>query len=228
MRRRSHHWIAVSAALIASAGCASLLGLGGGGPAPPVKHYLLHAAEAPPAASRPLPRRLVIGAFSAVEPYRTDRLVYRESPLTLGYYEEHRFALPPDALVRRFLRERIEARRLFASVVDEERERPAGGDLVLEGTVLALEEVAGEDVWSAAVDIELAVREVRADPADGSGGGLVEPGPPIVRHRIRKTRAAREKTPLAFVEAASLAIDEGIDELATLVADKVAPHSGAP
>src|SRR3954464_10313374 len=48
------------------------------------------------------------------------RLVYRPTPAEVGFYEYHRWASSPRAMIAQYLAERVRARSLFVSVADDE------------------------------------------------------------------------------------------------------------
>ena len=72
------------------------------------------------------------------------RLVYRPTPAEVGFYQYHRWASSPRAMIAEYLAERVRARSLFVSVSDDESRMAS--DFVLTGTLERLEEVdeAGE------------------------------------------------------------------------------------
>jgi ABC-type uncharacterized transport system auxiliary subunit len=70
---------------------------------------------------------------------RQDRIVYRPSPVEVGYYEYHRWAEPPNDTVTKALADQLVRRRVFQSV-----EISDGGDkvdYVLRGRIDRLQEV---------------------------------------------------------------------------------------
>jgi ABC-type uncharacterized transport system auxiliary subunit len=67
------------------------------------------------------------------------RIVYRPTPAEIGFYQYHRWALSPRAMIAQNLAERVRARSLFSSVSGDEARMAA--DFVLSGTLEQLEEV---------------------------------------------------------------------------------------
>ncbi len=175
-----------------------------GGDVPEARFYTLaidsidSAARAPAAPRTTL--RLAVDDVKIAPEYRTDRLAYRESPYDIGYYGYHRWAAPPEALVRRALRERLAAAGLFASV-----EEATGGaaDLRLEGVVEAIVEVDAKGRWSGRLALALALR----DPARPEA---------ILSRRYDVSRPAAAKAPIEVVKAIGAALD---DAVAAFVAD---------
>ena len=67
------------------------------------------------------------------------RIVYRPTPAEVGFYQYHRWAVSPRAMIAQYLAERARARSLFHSVSGDQSRIPT--DFVLSGTVERLEEV---------------------------------------------------------------------------------------
>jgi ABC-type uncharacterized transport system auxiliary subunit len=67
------------------------------------------------------------------------RIVYRPTPAEVGFYQYHRWAVSPRAMIAQYLGARIGARSLFTSVSGDESGMPT--DFVLTGTLERLEEV---------------------------------------------------------------------------------------
>jgi ABC-type uncharacterized transport system auxiliary subunit len=121
------------------------------GGAPPVTHYY---ELAPPAvttepASGPA---LAIEAFDVDRPYDDDRMVYRVDPYRVDYYEYHRWAASPGALVGSYLADAFERSGRFRHVsrtTDDNSVRVVG-------RVLAIEEIdASPTRWLGRLAIEL-------------------------------------------------------------------------
>jgi ABC-type uncharacterized transport system auxiliary subunit len=67
------------------------------------------------------------------------RIVYRPTPAEVGFYQYHRWAVSPRAMIAHYLAERVRARSLFVSVSGDESRMAT--DFVLIGTLERLEEV---------------------------------------------------------------------------------------
>jgi ABC-type uncharacterized transport system auxiliary subunit len=103
-------------------------------------HYILNFE---PSAQAPAPGRnigtLAVRELSCPDYLCEGAIVYRPTPAKVGFYQYHRWAVSPRAMIAQYLAERVRARSLFASVRD-------GGprvttDFVLNGTIERLEEV---------------------------------------------------------------------------------------
>jgi len=67
------------------------------------------------------------------------RIVYRPTPVEVGFYQYDRWAVSPRAMIAQYLAERVRARSLFLSVYGDESRMAT--DFVLSGTLERLEEV---------------------------------------------------------------------------------------
>ena len=145
-------WISMTLGLLT--GCGNVHG-------PATKYYKLDIPPAPtpvgPSASVPL----------RIEPFRTtsllrqDRIVYRPSPVEVGFYEYHRWAEPPNDTVTKALADQLTKRRAFQSI-----EISNGGEktaYVLRGTIDRLQEVD----YMGAVKVQVSISAELEDPVRG-------------------------------------------------------------
>ena len=88
---------------------------------------------------------------------RQGRIVYRESPEQVGFYEYHRWAEDPEDSVARSLRRQVLALGTFAQVAEFDGRTTA--DYVLRAELLRLEEVDHGGGVRAAVEISLELVE---------------------------------------------------------------------
>jgi ABC-type uncharacterized transport system auxiliary subunit len=162
---------------------------------PDTAYYTLHY-DVPTAAKNGAPPRfpirVAVEEFRIASEYRTDRIVYRESPYELGYYNYYRWAASPEVLVRRKVREHLAASNLCAAVEDATLVRP---DLYLEGRIERIEEIDADERWTAHLVLELALRE--------PGEKL-----PLLTRRYDLTREAASRKPLDVVKAMSALLAE--------------------
>ncbi len=135
---------AVAALLAACLGC--------GGKVPPTLYYALNLPAPPPASER-LDHTAVLMPFRATGLARENRIVYRETPEQVGYYEYHRWAEDPRDSIAESLRREVLARGTFASVVDFDGRTRA--DYVLRGRIQRLEEVDYGGPVRATVELSL-------------------------------------------------------------------------
>jgi ABC-type uncharacterized transport system auxiliary subunit len=133
------------------AGCGSVRG-------PATQYYKL---DIPPAPTPPGPYEQ---ASLRIEPFRTsgflrqDRIVYRPSPVEVGFYEYHRWAEPPNDAVTKALADQVTKRRLFQSVEISDGEEKS--DYVLKGSIDRLQEVD----YAGAVRVQVSISVRLEDP----------------------------------------------------------------
>src|SRR5579871_2360909 len=100
-------WFPLVAGLLA--GC-------GGGRGPATTYYKLDIPPSVTPAGPSAPVSVRIEPFRTSSLLRQDRIVYRPSPVEVGYYEYHRWAEPPSDSVTKALADQLVKRRLFQSV----------------------------------------------------------------------------------------------------------------
>jgi ABC-type uncharacterized transport system auxiliary subunit len=99
-----------------------------------------------------------------IEPFRTasllrqDRIVYRPSPVEVGYYEYHRWAEPPNDTLTKALADQLTKRRIFQSVEIADGGKKA--DYVLSGSIDRLQEVD----YRGAVRVQVSISAELEDP----------------------------------------------------------------
>jgi ABC-type uncharacterized transport system auxiliary subunit len=114
------------------AGCGSVKG-------PATRYYKLDIPPAPTAAGPSVPVALRIEPFHTTGLLRQDRIVYRPSPVEVGFYEYHRWAERPNDTVTKALADQLMGRRLFQSVEISDGAEKA--EYVLRGSIDRLQEV---------------------------------------------------------------------------------------
>jgi ABC-type uncharacterized transport system auxiliary subunit len=124
-------WIAVLAALALLGGC--------GGKIPPTNYYVLDlpAPEAKPPDT--LPYTAVVMPFRASEMLLQDRIIFREGPSQVGFYEYHRWAEDPRTTILRSLLNQLTTKGTFQRVVAFEGRTNV--DYVIRGRLEQLEEI---------------------------------------------------------------------------------------
>ncbi len=173
-----------------------------GGKIPETHYYDLPSAARGRAGSGPI---LAVAPLEVDEPYDDDRIVYRENPYRVDYYDYHRWSASPGALVSRHLERALAASGRFAAVLRDEDAR--GVAFVLGGRLLALEEVdLGKRRWIGRVALELALR-------DAASGDVVW------TRRVELSEPVDRRSPEGVARALSRALDR--------VARRLAPELGA-
>jgi ABC-type uncharacterized transport system auxiliary subunit len=104
-------------------------------------HYALEVAPAPPTAAPPQsPLGPLVVRELACPPYLCEgRVVYREEPHRVGFYDYHRWAVNPRTALTGVLADRIRASSLFESVTVAGS--PARATYLLRGEIERFEEV---------------------------------------------------------------------------------------
>jgi ABC-type uncharacterized transport system auxiliary subunit len=124
------YWIGIAVGLLAACGSERV---------PVTKYYKLDIPPAPTPDGPSAPISLRIEPFRTTSLLRHDRIVYRPSPVEVGFYEYHRWAEPPNDSVTKALADQLMKRHVFQSV-----EISDGGektDYVLRGSIDRLQEV---------------------------------------------------------------------------------------
>jgi ABC-type uncharacterized transport system auxiliary subunit len=143
-------WVFIFAGLLA--GCGSVRG-------PVTKYYKLEIPPTPAPAGPSAPVPLRIEPFRANNLLRQDRIVYRPSPVEVGFYEYHRWAEPPNDTVTKALADQLMSRRVFQSV--EISDGVEKQDYVLRGNIDLLQEVD----YKGAVKVQVSISAELEDPA---------------------------------------------------------------
>lgn len=123
-----------------------------GASAPPTRYYALDLPRPAPAPER-LAHTAVLMPIRAGEIARQGRIVYRESPHEVGFYEYHRWAEDPEDSVAEALAGELLARGTFASVTPFDGRTQA--DFILRGELRRIEEIDHDAPVRAAVEIAL-------------------------------------------------------------------------
>ncbi len=128
------------------------------------------------------------------------RIVYRPTPAEVGFYQYHRWAISPRAMIAQYLAERVRARSLFTSVSGDESRTAT--DFVLSGTLERLEEV--DDARQVA-----AVCTISAQLVDTRTGAVVWSGMATERVPVEQRDVA------GVVNGLTTAVRATVDRLVT-------------
>ncbi len=122
---------------------------------PKTRYYNMELPNAPKATGTVVARQLTVQRFRADQMLMDDRIMYRESPAEVNFYEYHRWANPPVELATQYVARRLRDSGAFARVTSNGDGAPA--DLILQGRLLRFEEVdRGKEVLVAfALELEL-------------------------------------------------------------------------
>lgn len=129
----------IGSAVVFAALAAFGLLAGCGGKVPPTNYYVLDLPTPQARPSDPLPYTAVVMPFRTSKMISQDRIVYRESPSQVGFYEYHRWAEGPRDTILRSMIDQLRAKGTFARVVPFDGRTNV--DFVVRGTLEELEEV---------------------------------------------------------------------------------------
>ena len=129
--------------------------------APATKYYKLEIPHAATPEGPFAPVSVRIEPFRTTNLLRQDRIVYRPSPVEVGFYEYHRWAEPPNDAVTKALADQLLRRRVFQSV--ELSDRGGKTNYVLRGSIDRLQEVD----YMGAVKVQVSISAELEDPVRG-------------------------------------------------------------
>jgi len=185
------------AALIAAAAC--------GGSTPQVRYYQLATPPAQAAKSTG-DKVLVVEALASDGAYDDERIVYRNNPYRLDYYNYHRWVATPGVLVGGYLEKALSRTGNFKAVL---REQTADTSLVLGGRINAIEEVDRDPKhWVGRISLELTL-------TDPKTGDVVWAQP------FEETEPLAKQDP----EGLAMAISTALDRIAQRAAPQIAEHA---
>jgi len=157
----------IGAVVVMTAGCAGKIRY--------PHYYLLELPPAPAAAKAgpPLPSTIAVRRFSTPSYLRGGRIVYREGPAEVEFYEYHRWAEDPASAVTAAVMESLRSAHVFASV--KQYDGQGQQDYILTGRLDRLEEVdsPGEVRVEARVSAELIDLRTGAVVWTGDGHEIV-------------------------------------------------------
>ncbi|MFT3696891.1 MAG: ABC-type transport auxiliary lipoprotein family protein [Kofleriaceae bacterium] len=175
-----------------------------GGSAPQVRYYQLAVNEPP--ATKLGTKVLVVEPLSSDAAYDDERIVYRNSPYRLDYYNYHRWTATPGTLVGGYLQQALGRTGDWKAVV---REQTADASLVLGGRIVALEEVdQDKQHWLGRISLELTL-------TDPKTGAVVWSQP----------YEESEPLPVQTPEGLAKAISVALDRIAKKAAPQIAAHT---
>ena len=196
--KRSMHWEPLQRLNVAVAAVVLVAGLACGGNVPPTNYYVLNLSAPVPAANA-LRHTAVLMPIRAGRIIRQGRIVYRESPQQVGYYEYHRWAEDPHETVRRSLVRHLRGRGTFSAAVPFDGRTKS--DFILRGELTRLEEV--DYGGSVRAEVELFLELVDALTASVVWSASASESETVPASEVR-----------SVVERMSVATDRAISDLA--------------
>jgi ABC-type uncharacterized transport system auxiliary subunit len=187
-------------AALAMVGVLSAL-TGCGGKIPETRYYAL---AAPQATTERGTIDLAVEALSTEAGYDDDRIVYRQNPYRLDYYQYHRWSAAPGVVIGGYLAQALDASGKFHSVVREPNERTP---FVIGGRVLALEEVDQSSTrWMGHIVLELTA-------TDRASGAVVW------GQKFDDSEPLATQTPEGLARAISTAMGRIVDKAALAIGE---------
>lgn len=172
-----------------------------GASAPPTHYYALDLPRPAPATTG-LAHTAVLMPIRAGEIARQGRIVYRESPHEVGFYEYHRWAEDPEDSVAEALASELLARGTFASVTPFDGRTQA--DFILRGELRRIEEIDYDGPVKASVEIALELVDADTSRVIWAGSAAAVEDVPTAEVR-------------AVVERLSVSADQAIKHLAVQI-----------
>jgi ABC-type uncharacterized transport system auxiliary subunit len=188
-----------------------------GGKVPPTSYYVLDlpAPEAKP--PNTLPYTAVIMPFRTSEMLVQDRIIYRESPSQVGFYEYHRWAEDPSTTIVRSMLNQLRAKGAFDRVVPFEGRTKV--DYVVRGRLERLEEI--DYGGGVSVQVKVSAQLVDASTNRPVWSDVSEATSPVTTAEVR---TVVEQMSSAVSSAVSRLVD-GIDTHLRSTAAQSAPAS---
>lgn len=141
---------------------AAVLVLGACATVPMDRYYTLEVNPSPTPGAGTRPLTLKVRTFRTGDIYRQERIVRHLENHEVTYYDTHRWAAPLERMVTERTIEVLRAEGPFETVLPYSS--PAGADLVLEGEILAFEEVTDAERTEGSVHLHLRLVDRAGDP----------------------------------------------------------------
>lgn len=152
---------------------------------------------------------IVVEALASDAAYDDERIVYRNGPYRLDYYNYHRWSSPPGALVGNYLEQALGRTGSFKAVV---RDQTTDDAMIVGGHITAIEEVdADPKHWLGRIAVELTL-------TDPKSGGVVW------SKSFEETEPLVKQSPEGLARAISI----GLSRIAAKAAPMIAEHANAP
>jgi ABC-type uncharacterized transport system auxiliary subunit len=182
-------------------------GLTGCGSVPETYYYMpTYQATALGNAHEPLNVVLGIEKFQADVVYSDDRIIYRESPYEVKYYNYRRWIAEPRHLVTEKAIAHLKHSGVFRDVVSFPS--IVKMDYVLRGRLLAFEEWDAEKVWHGKVALAVELYNVSRDEI-------------VWRSSFEKMTPAEKHLPVSVVEAISKSLQTCLNEMSAALREQV-------
>jgi uncharacterized lipoprotein YmbA len=186
-------------ALLTPTACVAALLIAGCGAVRYPTYYALNVAPAPkPAADGRRSVAVAVRRFETPDYIRQGRIVYRETPQEVGFYDYHRWATDPGATITTAMIDALRAARLFSTVVPYDGQEKE--DCVLSGRLTRLDEVD----YGGGVRVETRLVAELVNRRTGE---------PVWTGEASETSNIETRTVASVVDAMSHAVETSIDQL---------------
>lgn len=168
----------------------------------PETYYYMPTYEPAAATNDHTPLDLVLGVekFQSEVAYSDDRIIYRESPFEVKYYNYRRWIAEPRHLVTEKAIAHAKRSGIFSDVVSYPS--IVRLDYLLRGRLLAFEEWDAEESWHGKVAISVELYNVAKDEI-------------VWRSTFEKMTVAEKRLPVAVVEAIGKSLQACLDDMVT-------------
>ncbi|MDQ7064445.1 MAG: ABC-type transport auxiliary lipoprotein family protein [candidate division KSB1 bacterium] len=130
--------------------------------------------------------------------YTDDRIIYRETPFEVNFWNYRRWIAPPNVLVTEALRQVLKADGLFQDVLSYPSAVPPR--MILTGKVTAFEEWDEQDRWLGKVAMHLTLTDLHKKTVVWEGG-------------FEALEPAEQRNPVAVVKSINTALNRCLNEV---------------
>lgn len=149
-----------------------------------------------------IPVTVAVQQFDANILYEGERIVYRDSPYEVKYYNYRRWVAPPRVIVTQKVLDQLKASGIFQQVVM--MPSPVNADFILRGKIKNFEEWDEGDSWYGLVDLSFELQNTASKEI-------------VWENEFSEKTAAKQKDPVEVVEAISqslkIVIDRSIQDI---------------
>ena len=169
-----------------------------------------YALAAPPATTGHGTVIVAVEPLSTEPGYDDERIVYRQNPYRLDYYQYHRWSAAPGVVIGSYLAQALDASGKFQAVVREPSDKTP---IVIGGRVLALEEVDESATrWLGHIVVELTA-------TDRVSGEVVW------TKKFDDSEPLQARTPEGLARAISTAMSRIVDRAAPAISELPTSHA---
>ena len=185
-----------------------ILLIAGCGSVPEIHYYMIDSATETFKVENPkFDKILGIDKFETEVLYESDRIVYRESPYEVKFYNYHRWITPPADIVTEKAIEQIAASGLFSQVVPFPH--ICDVDYLIRGTIKAFEELDEQDDWYGLVRLKVEFIDMKNNSI-------------LWQDIVSKKIKVSEKKPVQLVKAIDVSLTECIHSVIPHLEQKLA------